>query len=93
MVGVTLSVDPAGLKQGADRSVSIASALADGGSADSTAGEQPSHAGVALMNEALIDVRTRQSERVKFNAEDMVTGADAYDATDSQAEGRLAESM
>jgi hypothetical protein len=90
---VTLSVDPAGLKQGAGRSVSIASALAEGGSGDSTAGDQPSHAGVALMIKAVLDVRTRQSERVQFNAADMVTGADAYDVTDSQAEGRIADSM
>ncbi|KAA0098934.1 hypothetical protein CIW49_13750 [Mycolicibacterium sp. P1-18] len=67
--------------------------MADGGSGDSTAGDQPSHAGVALMNEAVLDVRTRQSERIQFNAEDLVTGADAYDVTDSQAERRIANSM
>ena len=93
MTVVTLSVDTAGLKAAADRSVAIASALAKGGSGDVASGNQPSHVGVDLMDGAISSVRIRQSERVKLNAKDMMTGADAYEATDAQAEGRLAESM
>lgn len=93
MAEVTLSVDTAGLNNGADRSIAIAAALAKSGNGDLASGNQPSHASVALMNDAVSSVRTRQSERVELNAKHMVTGADAYDATDSQAEGRLAESM
>jgi hypothetical protein len=88
-----LSVDTAGLKQGADRSVAIASDLAERGDDASGSGSQPSHAGVAALHEAVISVRTRQARRVELNAKHMIAGADAYAATDAQAEERLAESV
>jgi hypothetical protein len=88
-----LSVDTAGLRQGAGRSIAIASDLARRSGDGSSSGGQPSHAGVAALNEAVSSVRTRQAQRVERNATSMIAGADAYDATDTQAGGRLAESL
>ena len=88
-----LSVDTAGLRRGAGRSVAIASDLAKSGDDVSGQGSQPSHAGVAALNGAVSSVRTRQAQRLEHYATDMLTGADAYDATDTQAGGRLAGSV
>jgi hypothetical protein len=90
---MVLSVDAAGLKQGAGRSAAIASDLAKCSADVSGLGGQPSHAGVAALSEAIVDVRTRQARRVERDAFDMTSGADAYAATDADASGRLAESM
>lgn len=88
-----LSVDAAGLRHGSGRSAAIASDLTRGGFDSGASMGQPSHAGVAALNGAILNVRNRQAQRIEHQAMDMVVGADAYDATDAQAEGRLAESM
>ncbi|BDX32263.1 hypothetical protein TUM20985_28100 [Mycobacterium antarcticum] len=88
-----LSVDAAGLRQGAGSSVALASDLAGRGDQGSDVGSQPSHAGVAALNGAVVSVRRRQAQRVKAVAADMLTSADAYDTADADARGRLAESM
>lgn len=88
-----LSVDSAGLRQGAGRSVDIAAGLAKRGDHVASSGHQPSHAGVAALIAAVTDVRTRQAQRVERSAADLLIGADAHDATDAQAGGRLAKSV
>ena len=88
-----LSVDTAGLRRGADDSVAIASALSTHSGGESNSGSQPSHAGTVAFYGAVDGVRTRQSRRVERYADDLLTGADAYDATDAQSGGALAETV
>lgn len=88
-----LSVDAAGLRQAAGSSVVLASDLAARVDRGAKTGTQPSHAAVAAMDAAVVTVRDRQAQRLRDHAADMVISADAYDATDAGARGRVAESI
>jgi hypothetical protein len=90
---VPLSVDAASLRQGAGRSVAIASDLARRSGDGTSPGSQPSHAGVAALNGVVRSVRIRQARRVERYASDMLFGADAYDATDTHTGEMLAETV
>jgi hypothetical protein len=88
-----VTVDTGGLGSGAARSAVIAVELAQGAVADSGSGSQPSHAGVSALNTAISSLRGRQSARVAKHASSMRTGADLYDATDTQSAQNLAETL
>ena len=87
-----LSVDAAGLRQAAGSSVVLASDLAarvDRGAKMHSA--QPRSRGCDGCGRG--DRPDRQAQRLRDHAADMVISADAYDATDAGARGRVAESI
>lgn len=86
-------MDTGGLRRGAGDSVAIASDLSNPSGAGFRSGSQPSHAGMAALSRAVDGVRTRQARRVERNATDMLTGADAYEATDAESGRSLAETV
>jgi hypothetical protein len=87
-----LGVDADGLRVGAARSAGVADDLAGGGTGGGS-GDQPSHAGVAAFDGAVMSVRSVQSGRVEGQSGEMVTGGRSFDDTESGSSAAIARSM
>ena len=79
---IELEVDATGLQIAAANSEAVADVLATGG-ADGVFSICPSQAGVASILAAAECVRTRQSQRITGQADDLSVSGVRYDSTDS----------
>lgn len=78
-----LQVDPAGLQSAANSSTGVAADLTSLGASNPTS-SQPSAAGVAAMNAALMSTQNRQSTRMTAQAGDLTASSARYDTTDTE---------
>ncbi|MGV0812321.1 hypothetical protein ABQF34_10200 [Mycolicibacterium boenickei] len=77
-----LEVDAGGLRIAAAGSDGIAAGLA-GESFDAAPSTQPSAAGIAAVNAALASAKSRQSQRITGQADDLLVSGARYDTTDT----------
>jgi len=83
-----LNVNADGLRAAAASSDVIAAELATG-TVDGGAGATPSQAGVAAILAAAQSARTRQSQRISGQADDLSVSGTRYDTTDSGGAGAI----
>lgn len=78
-----LEVDAGGLRVAAASSDGVAAGLTGGSFFDAAPSPQPSGAGIAAVNAALASVKSRQSNRITSQADDLSVSSTRYDTTDT----------
>ena len=85
-----LEVDARGLRGAAASSENAAATLSVGEEPRASESSQPSGGGVNAVNAALAAARTRQSQRINRQANDLRISSARYEATDAAGAGAIA---